>query len=596
MKKAAGSRLVAERDKAAPSGRGKKPESAAARKQDVRFRFYFVTVAFAVCASLVFGRVAYLQLWNKDFLQDQGEKRVVRTATIPAYRGMIQDRNGEPLAVSTPVTTVWANPRQLFEAKNRWKDLAIALGTDPVALSERLTRLQKKQFLYLHRHMNPAKAAGVLALGVPGVYGLTEYHRYYPAGEVMAHVVGFNDIDDRGQEGIELAYDEVLRGRPGKKRVIRDLTGRVIKDIGLVENAQPGKNVTLSIDLRAQYLAYRELMSAVRAYNAASGVAVCIDVKTGEIVAMVNQPSFNPNNRQRKDQAGFRNRVMTDLFEPGSTMKVFTAAAGLESGLWRPSTIIETSPGSYRVGTKVVRDTHNYGTIDVTTMITKSSNVGATKIALSMPPDTLPEMYRRLGFSQSTGLGFPGEATGVMPPPERWKPIEIATMSYGYGISSNAAQLAAAYAVIANGGVRRPLSILRVDTLPEGERIMSEDVARNVMTMMETVTGDAGTARRAQINGYRVAGKTGTVHKNAVGGYAANRYLSLFAGIAPVENPRMAMVIMVDDPKGNEYYGGLVAAPIFSRVMGGLLRVKNVRPDQPSQEWVSAVKVPGGKS
>lgn len=563
---------------------------------DYRWRFYVAALLLCTLAFSVFMRIAYLQLWNRDFLQDQGEKRVVRTATIPAYRGMIQDRNGEPLAVSTPVTTLWANPKQLYAFPKKWPALAKALGVPYQTLSDRITRMKDKQFIYLQRHMNPAKAAGALDLGVPGVYGLTEYRRFYPAGEVTSHIIGFNNIDDQGQEGVELAYEEVLKGKPGRKRVIKDLTGRVVKDIGLVENAQPGHNVVLSIDLRAQYLAYRELLSAVHAYHAAAGVAVAVDVQTGEIMAMVNQPSFNPNNRQRKDQEGFRNRALTDLFEPGSTMKCFTAAAGLESGLWTPTTLLETSPGYYRVGRKTIHDTHNYGTIDVTTMITKSSNIGATKIALSLEPDALPDMFRRVGFGESTGLGFPGEAVGVLPARERWKPLEIATMSYGYGVSVTATQMAQAYSVFGAHGLKRPLSILKAEGDVPGERVMDEGTAKKVIAMMETVTSDRGTAKRAQVPGYRVAGKTGTVHKTSAGGYEASRYRSLFAGIAPVENPRIAMIIMIDDPKGNDYYGGLVAAPVFSRIMAGLLRVKNVPPDQPSQKWVSVGREGNGKS
>lgn len=563
---------------------------------DYRWRFYVAALLLCTLAFTVFLRIAYLQLWNRDFLQDQGEKRVVRTATIPAYRGMIQDRNGEPLAVSTPVTTLWANPRQLAEASNRWPALAKALDVPYQTLSDRLNRMKDKGFIYLQRHMNPAKAAGVLDLNVPGVYGLTEYRRFYPAGEVTSHIIGFNNIDDKGQEGVELAYEDVLKGKPGRKRVIKDLKGRVVKDIGLVENAQPGHNVMLSIDLRAQYLAYRELLAAVHAYHAAAGVAVAIDVQTGEIVAMVNQPSFNPNNRQRKDQDGFRNRALTDLFEPGSTMKCFTAAAGLESGLWTPTTLLETSPGALRIGTKTIHDTHNYGTIDMTTMITKSSNIGATKVALSLEPDALPDMFRRVGFGTATGLGFPGEASGVLPARERWKPIEIATMSYGYGVSVTAAQLAQAYSVFGAHGVKRPLSILKTDGPIAGERVMDESTAKKVIAMMETVVSDRGTAKRAQVPGYRVAGKTGTVHKTAGGVYEASRYRSLFAGIAPVDNPRLAMIIMIDDPKGNDYYGGLVAAPVFSRIMAGMLRVKNVPPDLPAQKWVSNTPAGNGKS
>ncbi len=550
------------------------------------WRFYLIA-ALLVCLGVgVASRVVYLQVVDRDFLQVQGDKRVLRSEKIPAYRGIIQDRNGEPLAVSTPVTTVWANPQKLIQNQNEFPLLAKKLGTSESRLRDRVLRNQNKQFIYLRRHMSPHKAAEVLSLKLKGVHGLTEYRRYFPAGEVAAHIVGFVDIDEKGQEGIELAYDEILQGHPGKKRVVKDLHGRVVKDIGLIKNAEPGENLSLSIDLRAQYLAYKELLTAVKEYKAAAGTIVAVDVDTGEILAMANQPSYNPNNRSRKDVPNFRNRVVTDVFEPGSTVKPFTVAAALESGQWTADSYINTAPGFVKVGSKRIRDMSNYGVIPITKVITKSSNVGAAKLALALDPDAVADMFRRVGLGESTGIGFPGESIGIMPFKERWRPIEVATLSYGYGLSVTTLQLAQAYAVIGSGGIKKPLSLLKLNENSEGQRVLSEEVSNQVLAMLETVTEKGGTAQKAKVPGYRVAGKTGTVHKVSEMGYEDHRYLALFAGLAPVEDPKIALVVVIDDPKGDEYYGGQVAAPVFSRVMSGLLRVKNVPPDRAPEKWV----------
>ncbi len=573
------------------------------QERNFAWRFYFV-VAVMLCAALaVAGRVSYLYVVDKSFLQNQGDKRVLRTAVIPAHRGMIKDRNNEPLAVSTPVTTVWANPKQLIGTQAQWPLLAKKLGTSETRLRNRILGNQSKQFIYLRRHMTPQRAGEILKMKLPGVHGLTEYRRYYPAGEVAAHVVGFTNIDEKGQEGIELAYNEILKGSPGKKRVVKDLHGRVVKDIGLIKNAEPGQDITLSIDLRAQYLAYRELLTAVKEYKAHAGSAVAIDIETGEVLAMVNQPSYNPNNRARKDVANFRNRAVTDLFEPGSTVKPFTVSAALESGRWKPESLVNTAPGFVKVGRKRIRDMGNYGVINVGTIIAKSSNVGVTKLALSLEPGAVSNYFSRLGLGQSTGVGFPGESTGLLPMKERWRPIEVATMSYGYGLSVTALQLAQAYAVLGSGGIKHQTSLLKLNgnhnSNDDGyvDRVMDESVAADVLTMIEKVTGDKGTARRAKVPGYRVGGKTGTVHKaSANGGYEDHKYTALFAGVAPIDNPRIALVVVVDDPKGDQYYGGQVAAPIFSRVMAGLLRVKQVVPDRVPGQWVKASFANGGSS
>lgn len=548
---------------------------------------YYLVMALMVCVGLaVSSRVIYLQVVDRDFLQNQGDKRVVRSEKIPAYRGIIQDRNGEPLAVSTPVTTVWADPQRLVKDQNKWPLLAKKLGTSESRLRDRVLRNQDKRFIYLRRHMSPHKAAEVLALELRGVHGLTEYHRYFPAGEVAAHIVGFTDIDENGQEGIELAYDQLLQGHHGKKRVIKDLHGRVVKDIGLIENAEPGQDLTLSIDLRAQYLAYKELLTAVNEYRAAAGSVVAVNIASGEILAMANQPSYNPNNRSRKDVPNFRNRAVTDVFEPGSTVKPFTIAAALESGKWKPNSYVNTSPGFIKVGRKRIRDMSNYGVIPVTKIITKSSNVGASKLALSLDPDAISNIFHRVGLGEATGIGFPGESLGIMPFKERWRPIEVATLSYGYGLSVTTLQLAQAYSVIGSGGLKKPLSLLKVEQPQVGQRVLEENVANQVLAMLETVTAKGGTAKKARVPGYRVAGKTGTVHKVSAEGYEDHRYLALFAGVAPVNDPQIALVVVIDDPKGDQYYGGQVAAPVFSRIMAGLLRVTNVPPDRAPEQWV----------
>ncbi|MAR89907.1 MAG: cell division protein [Pseudomonadales bacterium] len=553
---------------------------------DYSGRYYLVLAGFVLLVLMVVGRLVCLQVESQDFLQDQGDRRVVRVENVPAYRGLIADRNGEPLAVSTPVTTLWFNPQELIEAQYAWPFLAQKTGVKESSLKNRILRNQDRQFIYLRRHMNPTKAEEVLAMGVPGVYAVEEHRRYYPAGEVTSHLVGFTNIDEVGQEGIELSFEQFLKGEPGKKRVIKDLRRRIVKDVGLIRPAAPGNDITLSIDLRAQYLAYRELLSAVTEYKASAGTAVAIDIATGEVLALVNQPSYNPNNRDPDDVPNFRNRALTDVFEPGSTVKPFTVAAALASGKWKPYSKVDTSPGYLRIGSKTIRDMSNYQVIDLGTIIAKSSNVGASKLALSLEPDYLARFFHKMGLGEATGVGFPGESVGMLPARQKWRPIELATLSYGYGLSVTALQLAQAYATLGSGGIKRPVSLLKVDGTVPGERVLDETVARQVVQMMEGVVDEHGTAKRARVPGYRVAGKTGTVHKVAASGYQDHRYLALFAGVAPVEDPAIALVVVIDDPKGDMYYGGLVAAPVFSRVMAGLLRVKNIPPDKAFETYV----------
>ncbi|HKK13204.1 MAG TPA: penicillin-binding transpeptidase domain-containing protein [Gammaproteobacteria bacterium] len=527
--------------------------------------------------SLV-ARAVDLQVVDKAFLQNEGDARHLRVVKVPAHRGMIVDRRGEPLAISTPVDSVWANPQELPTAGPTLAKLAAALHLDGGHLRRLLAQRSSREFVYLKRQLPPGKAHRVMALGIPGVYLQREYRRYYPAGEVTAHVLGFTNIDDRGQEGLELAYDDWLRGEAGEKRVIQDGRHHIIEDVDSIRAPRPGHKLTLSIDRRIQYLAYRELKAAVLAHHARSGSAVVLDPTTGEVLAMVNQPSYNPNNRKRLHAAAMRNRAVTDVFEPGSTLKPFTIAAALESGLYTPHTPIDTAPGYLKVGSHTIRDDGDYGMLDVTGVIRKSSNVGASKIALSLPPKREWSMLARAGFGEVTGSGFPGEASGLLSNYRRWHNLERATVSFGYGVSVTAVQLARAYAVLADGGIRRPVSFVKLNKPPAGKRVLSAHIAEQVRTMLETVVSPQGTGERAAVAGYHVAGKTGTVHKSIPGGYAPHRYLSLFAGMAPASDPRLVTVVMINEPKG-DYFGGLVAAPVFSKIMSGALRLLDIPPD-----------------
>ena len=524
-------------------------------------------------------RAVDLQVFDRGFLQKEADARHLRTVTLSAHRGMILDRNGEPLAVSTPVDSIWANPRELIPARVPLGRLATVLGMEHDELQRRLAARAGREFVYLRRHVDPAVAARVEALEIPGIYLQREYRRYYPDGEVIAHVVGFTNIDDQGQEGMELAYDDWLRGEPGAKRVIKDGLRDTIEDVELIRAPRPGRDLVLSIDRRLQYLAYRELKAAVRHHKARSGSVVLLDATTGEVLAMVNQPSFNPNNRKRKRPADMRNRAVTDVFEPGSTIKPFTVACGLELGKYRPDTRIETGPGWYQVGVNTIRDIHNYGTLDVTGVIRKSSNVGASKIALSLPRDAFWSLLDRVGFGTATASGFPGEAAGLLVNYRRWYPIEQATLAFGYGLSVTPLQLARAYGIFATDGVLYPSSLLRLERPPAGERVVSARVARQVRRMLEEVVGPEGTAQKAAVPGYRVAGKTGTVRKSVGGGYAEDRYNAVFVGLAPASAPRLVALVMINEPDNGEYYGGAVAAPVFARVMTGALRLLNVAPD-----------------
>lgn len=538
------------------------------------FMAMFVMLALAMSA-----RVVYLNAVEREFLQGQGDARTIRFERINAHRGMITDRHGKPLAISSPVSSLWANPKELLETDDLG-ELAAAFDVPEEEFEARLRRNIGKDFQYLRRMMPPPEAEKILDLGVPGVYEQREYRRFYPTGEVAAHLVGFTNIDDKGQEGVELSFDEWLRGEPGKKKVLRNLYGQTVRDIRPMVEARPGKSLELSVDLRLQYLAYRELKSAVSAHNAESGSIVILDVDSGEVLAMVNQPSYNPNNRTSLDLAAVRNRAATDVFEPGSTVKPLTAAVAMESGAMTAASVVDTNPGFIHVEGKTIPDPVNYGELTLAEIIAKSSQVGITKVALQLDEFEIWEMFRSMGFGEATGIGFPGESNGYLPNHRRWKDIERATFAYGYGLTVTPLQLAKAYMTLARGGSRIDVSLLKGQET-SATRVMDEETAGEIRRMMLHVTEGDGTGSRASVDGYSVAGKTGTVRKVGETGYDDTRHLAFFAGMAPADDPRIVAVVMINDPKQGEYGGGAVAAPVFARVIEGALRLLNVAPDNP---------------
>ena len=554
----------------------------------LRWRVRLVMAVLALSGAGLLGKALYLQMNQGDFLRDEGTARHVRTVSSHAPRGVIRDRHGTALAMSTAIESIWVDPREAIRARDRWPALAAALGLDPSALDRKLEERAERSFVYVRRHVDPETAARARALALPGVYSEREYRRYYPEGEVAAHVVGFTDIDGAGQEGVEIAYDSVLRGVSGAKQVIQDRFGRSVEDVQNVRSPLPGRDVYLTIDLRLQSLAYRALKAAVVHHRAEAGSVVVIDARTGAIHAMVNQPSYNPNDPAKRIGPATRNRAVTDVFEPGSTVKPFAVMAALESGAVRPQSVVETSPGFLRVGRNVVRDRRDLGPLDVGGVIRLSSNVGVSRIALATPPERLWDAYAGAGFGSASGSLAVGESPGILRRSRRFGDFERATLSYGYGLAVTALQLARAYTIIANGGERLDLRLERGGApagvpAPVTRRVMSVATAREVLAMLEAVVeANDGTGRRARIRGYRVAGKTGTTRKAIAGGYAKRRYLSLFAGLAPVSDPRFVVAVVVDDPRGKKYYGGEVAAPVFRTVMSDALRLNAVPPDSSS--------------
>ncbi|KAE9643347.1 penicillin-binding protein 2 [Pseudomonas sp. PB103] len=560
------------------------------------WRFRLMVALLGVMVAAICWRIIDLQVVDRDFLKGQGDARSLRHIPIPAHRGLITDRNGEPLAVSTPVTTLWANAKEMQTAKEKWPALAAALGQDPKALTERLEAQANKEFIYLVRGLTPEQGQAVLDLKVPGVYGIEEFRRFYPAGEVTAHMVGFTDIDDHGREGVELAYDEWLAGVPGKRQVIKDRRGRLIKDVQVTKNAKAGKPLALSIDLRLQYLANRELRNAIIENGAKAGSLVIMDVKTGEILAMVNQPTYNPNNRRNLQPAMMRNRAMIDVFEPGSTMKAISMAAAIETGRWKPSDTVEVYPGSLQIGKYTIKDVSKSEgpVLDLTGILINSSNVGMSKVAFDIGGETIFRLAQKVGLGQDTGLGFPGERVGNLPNYRDWRKAETATLSYGYGISVTAIQLVHAFSALANNGRLAPLTLIKTDKPPQTTQVLPEAVAKTMQGMLTQVIEAPRGVFRAQVPAYHVAGKSGTARKTSVGtkGYAENSYRSLFAGFGPMSDPRYAIVVVIDEPSKAGYFGGLVSAPVFSRVMSGTLRLMNVTPDNlPATQQANATPV-----
>ena len=555
-----------------------------ARPYNLKLRLMVLAGVLGACGVVLVGRAAQMQLLNKDFYQHQGDARFLREVPIATSRGMIMDRNGEPLAVSTPVESVWANPKELLQHPDRLPELAQALGIPQDVLTQSIAQRSDKEFVFLRRRINPDDAEAVVKRGIPGVYKQREFRRFYPHGEVMAHVLGFTNIDDHGQEGIELAFDGWLTGKPGAQRVIRDRRGRIVENVDLIRAAEAGKDITLSIDRRIQYLAYRELKAALIANGAASGSAVIVDVPTGEILAMVNQPAYNPNAREAAEPGMHRNRAVTDVVEPGSVMKPFTVVAALEAGI-DPNIIIQTSPGRMMLGKYPISDVRDHGPVTLTSLLSTSSNIGAAKLGLNMTSEHLYDVLHRFGYGESTHSGFPGESSGVMAPPRTWGMVKRGTISYGMGLSVTPVQLAQAYAALANRGRLMPPTFIKGGA-GSGRQVMDPRIARNVLMMLQSVTEVGGTAQRAAITGYRVAGKTGTARQASGGGYA-KRYVSVFAGVVPLDHPKFAMVVIINNPRGRDYYGGLVSAPVFHNVMDGALRLMDVPPDH-IEQWYAA--------
>ncbi|MGR3235311.1 penicillin-binding transpeptidase domain-containing protein [Vibrio vulnificus] len=549
----------------------------------IRWRFHLVLgFVFLAFAALVV-RLAFIQVIEPDNLIREGDLRSIRVKALPSARGIISDRNGEPLAVSVPVEAVWADPVTIFKEKalnnkQRWYALADVLGLQREELIERIERNENRRFIYLQRQVSPAMANYIRELKIPGVGLKSESRRYYPAGEVSAHLVGVTGIDGHGLEGVERSYDNWLTGEAGKQTIRKDRYGRVVENIAY-EDRQEGKSLELTIDQRLQAIAYRAIKQAVADHRATSGSAVMLDVKTGAVLAMVNAPSYNPNNRSDWQSYKMRNRIITDSLEPGSTVKPFVILAALENGVATKDTMIDTGNGILQVGGSRVRDTSKVGKADLTEILKKSSNIGVTKLSMEMPVEAILGMYNSVGLGEPSGLNLVGEVTGIFPTRSRWSPIERATLSFGYGLSITPIQLAHAYATLGNEGMYEPIHIIKSNDRDMAKQVVSKQHAREVLNMLETVTKKGGSARRAAVPGYRVGAKTGTSRKATAGGYS-DEYITYTAGIAPVSDPRIALVVVVNEPQGDDYYGGSVASPVFSEIMKGALQILNVAPDE----------------
>ena len=559
-----------------------KPKNNEVRLPAWRRRVLLVALLFGFVLLML--QSVYLQNTNKEFLQKKGDDRYSRTLKLQAYRGRISDRNGEILAVNSPVASVWANPSELVISAKQKVALAKLLKIKTKVIDNKVAN-KKRAFVYIKRRISPDLAKQVKGLGVHGINLQKEYRRFYPAGDVISHVVGFTGVDGVGQEGMELMQNEKLSGLAGKRRVIKDRKGHIVEELEVVSEPRDGEELVLSIDRRVQYLAFRELAKAVTKYKAKAASAVMLDAKTGEILAMVNFPTYNPNN-PKNIRGKTRNRAVTDMFEPGSTMKPVAAAAAMEFGGYKPSTMVDTSPGYLKIGPATIHDTHPSHMLSVAEVVKKSSNVGAAKIALSLDKEKLWSTFDQLGFGAKTQVRFPGEARGTVRDYKTWRPIEQATMSYGHGISVTLLQLARAYTVFANNGELKPVSLMKLDKAPKGQMVFSAQVANDVKDMLELVVQPGGTGIKAQVAGYRVAGKTGTAHKLGAHGYERDKYVGSFVGMAPASNPRLIMAVMIDEPTAGEYYGGTVAAPVFSAVMSDVLRLLAVPQDAPNNNVV----------
>ncbi|MBX2848855.1 MAG: penicillin-binding protein 2 [Acidiferrobacterales bacterium] len=545
------------------------------------WRYKTIALFFMCMFGALIARAVFLQVIDTEYLQSQGDARYLRVQKEPPTRGMIVDRNGQPLAISTPVDSIWMHPATILEQQDEYayKKLSELLGTDRDAILSKARQYKSKQFVYLKRQLSPQTAQQILDLEVPGIQSVREYKRYYPAGPVLGHLLGFTNIDNEGQEGLELAFNKELTGRSGRTQVLQDKVGHVVEYVEQLEAVEHGQNIKLSIDSRIQYLAYRYLQAAVKKHQANAASLVALDAKTGEILAMVSAPDFNPNDRSDLTSSRFRNRSITDSYEPGSTMKPFTVAMALDKGVIQPDTQIDAEPGHMYIGRTRISDTKNHGILSTSEVIQKSSNVASAKIAMMLEPRDLYDVYKGLGFGETNGLKLQGETKGILANRKEWRPIEHATLSYGYGLSVNTLQLARSYQALANDGVMLPVSLTPVGEIPKGKRVFKSETASAVAKMMESVVGDDGTAPKAQVEQYRVAGKTGTSHRVENGQYQDDSYMSVFAGFAPVSDPDIVLVVTVDDPRGIDYYGGLVAAPVFSKVVEGALRFRDVSPD-----------------
>lgn len=547
-------------------------------QQQARRRFVLFCVFLLTVLGVLLWHLLDLSLFNRHFLMQQSNARIMRKVPMPAYRGIIKDRNGEPLAISIPVDTLWLNPKMFAATGAQWQKLCALLHTSHAKLEAKVKRYGQREFMYLRRRMSPEVADKIMALKIPGVFSMREYKRFYPEGPVDAHLIGFTNVDDKGQEGLELAFNRWLAGTPGEKEVIKDRLGHIVANVTMLKKPVQGRDLTLSIDQRIQYIAYRDLAAQVEKYHAASGSVVVLDVKTGEVLAMVNQPSYDPNHRPAVHDGRFRNRAVTDMYEPGSTIKAFNIALALQSGHYTPETMIDTRPGWMVVDGHTIRDTSDHGEINLTQLLQKSSNVGAAKVLFSLQSEDYWQLLKRFGFGERSRSGFPGETPGVLPYFGQWRRSEVATIAFGYGLAVSTLQLAHGYAILANHGIRLPLTLLKNDKQPQGIRVLPADIANQLISMLQTVVKTGGTGTRARVPGYSIAGKTGTAYIAGKNGYNKKRYISSFVGMAPADNPRIVVAVYMRDPRGG-HYGGIVAAPVFSKVMAGALRIEQVPPD-----------------